>query len=181
MNEPFLCSLLAAAAILAAAITWLRQRARARQQRLRGEGWRLIHEVKAYGAWLESLRGEWAAVAESDEAAWAAAQALRTATAMTQRHFPALGKAVDRLVQGDSRLVALLWQGQIVRADEAAGRVPDQCAPGYQELLEDQLDLVEELIARCQVLIGDRDAVWQGTDMDPDFAAGFSLGATSTR
>jgi hypothetical protein len=40
---------------------------------------------------------------------------------------------------------------------------------------------VEELIARCQVLIGARDAEWRGTDIDGDLAAGFSLGSVPTR
>jgi hypothetical protein len=181
MNELVLWSLLGAAALLVATITWLRRRAQARQQRVRREGWRLVHDLKAYGAWLEALRGEYAAAAESEESVLASAEALRSARAIMQGDFPALLRASDRLVQGDSRLVALLWPRRVHRGEEAAGRRPAQPAAGYRELLEDQLDLVEELIARCQVLTGDRDAVWQGTDIDADFAPSFNLSAISTR
>lgn len=180
MYELLAWSLLLAAALVATTVGWHR-RARARQERLRGEGWRLIHELKAYGAWLESLRGECALAAESGDEARAGAQALRSAGAITRHEFPALAQASARLVQGDSRLVALLWQRKVHREADAAAGAPVRVDLGYRELLEDQLDLVEELIARCQVLIGDRDAVWRGTDMDPDYAGSFGLSTISTR
>jgi hypothetical protein len=173
----FLASPLAAVPILglgAAMLLWLRDRARARQQRLREAAYQLIHELKAYSAWIELLHGEPFTNDEPEQLT--AAQTLRNARAIAQREFPQLSPAILRLLQGDSRLMAHLWQQKVLRLSDPGAWVPYDRDRGYREIRDGQDDLIEEIIARCQVLIGEHGRVWRGTEIDSEFLSsmGFS-------
>ncbi|HWI83287.1 hypothetical protein [Ramlibacter sp.] len=169
MNDVLTSSLLVLLALLAAGglLQWRLLRRRRRQQRLRREGWRLVHELKAYSAWIESLRGEPSPSAEPEELT--SAQALRNARAIAQAWFPELGQVMLRLLRTDSLLMAHLWQQKLLRLSEPSEWLPYQRDPGYWQIRDGQEDLIEEIIARCQVLTGERGQPWHGTDLDSDF------------
>jgi hypothetical protein len=180
MNELVVLPAAVVAAILIAAAmsNWLRTRVRRQRQRLRDEGYRLIHELKAYSAWIESLRWEALLPAEPEELI--AADALRNARAITHASFPVLGHSMLALLEADSQLMGLLWQHKILCMGDTGASRPAQGDPEYRQLRDGQEDLIEEIIARCQVLIGDRDRVWRNTDMDSEFAASLGGGASTS-
>lgn len=95
---------IAAAVVLLHAIA---RRIRRRRQRLREHGWRLVHELKAYSAWVDSLRGEPFLSTEPEELT--SAEALRQARAIARAHFPQLSQAMLRLLRADSQLMRHLW------------------------------------------------------------------------
>ncbi|HEY0884526.1 MAG TPA: hypothetical protein VGE20_04550, partial [Ramlibacter sp.] len=110
MNE-FLTSpllLLPVLAVVVAVLHTLVQRIRRERQRRREDGWRLIHELKAYSAWVDSLHGEPFMSTEPEELT--SAQALRSARAIAREHFPQLGQMMLRLLQADSQLMRHLWE-----------------------------------------------------------------------
>ena len=179
MNE-FVASLLALplALLLAAVIfRWGRERARRRQLHLRDQGYRLIHELKAYSAWIDFLRGEPPLTSRPEELT--SAESLRNARAIAQVWFPALSHPMLRLLQGDSHLMRHLWQQKLLRLSAPGEWTPYQRDPDYRHIREAQDDLVEEIIARCQVLIGERGGPWRSTDMDSSFFA-TSMGASTS-
>jgi len=134
---------------------------------LREAGYRLIHELKAYLAWIEMLRGEPFTIAEPEQLT--AAQALRNARAIAQSAFPQLSQPMLRLLQGDSHLMQHLWQRKLLRLSEPAEWVPYHRDGGYWQLRGGQEDLVEEMIAHCRVLMGEDGRSWRGTDLDSEF------------
>jgi hypothetical protein len=168
--------LLAALVVAATIGAWLRRRARRHQQQLRRQGWRLIRELNAYSAWIEALRGD--PLLAADAEASAAAQALRNARAITQSAFAPLAPAMLRLSATDERLLAYLSQLDQPGAPPAPAMQRD---PEYRQWHEEQEDLIQEIIARCQVLMGEHHGVWRATDMDTEFAPSFSLRTSSSR
>jgi hypothetical protein len=156
-------------------VLWARQRARRERRHLRDAGYRLIHELKAYSAWIELLRGEPFTTNEPEQLT--AAQALRNARAITQSRFPELSQAMLRLLQADSRLMGYLWEQKLLRLADPAAWVPYERDGAYWELRDAQEDLIEEVIVRCQVLMGEHGRVWHGTDLDSEF---FSTRGLST-
>ena len=177
MNE-FLTSpllLLAVMAVAAAVLHTLLQGIRRQRHQRREHGWRLIHELKAYSAWIDSLHGEPFMSTEPEELT--SAQALRDARAIAQAHFPQLGPVMLRLLQGDSRLMRHLWEQKLLRMSEPGDWTPCHRDPQYGELREAQEDLIDAIIARCQALIGDYGRPWRHTGMDSEFFA--SMGISS--
>jgi hypothetical protein len=160
----------------AALLLWVRSRARREQRDLREAGWRLIHELKAYSAWIELLRGEPFTTLEPEQLT--AAQALRNARSITQSTFPELSQAMLRLLQADSRLMGYLWEQKLLRLADPAAWVPHERDRAYWELRDAQEDLIEEIIVRCQVLIGEHNRTWRATDMNSEF---FSTRGLSSR
>jgi hypothetical protein len=155
--------------LLAAAVValWVRQRARREQRHLRDAGYRLIHELKAYSAWIELLRGEPFTANEPEQLT--AAQALRNARGIMQASFPELSQAMLRLLQADSRLMGYLWEQKLQRIAEPAAWVPYERDRAYWELRDAQEDLIEEMIVRCQVLMGEHGRTWHATDLNSEF------------
>lgn len=160
--------------VAAGLLLWWREQERRRRQQLRAAGYQLIHELKAYSAWIELLHGEPFTNDEPEQLT--AAQTLRSARAIAQANFPELSPAILRLLRGDSRLMAHLWQQKVLRLSDPAAWVPYDRDRGYREIRDGQDDLIEEIIARCQVLIGEHGRVWRGTDMNSEFfsSMGFS-------
>mgnify|MGYP001496201331 CR=1 FL=1 len=181
MNE-FLTSpllLLPVIAVAVAVLHTLVQRIRRQRQQRREHGWRLIHELKAYSAWVESLHGEPFMSTEPEELT--SAQALRNARAIAQTHFPQLEQVMLRLLQADNLLMRHLWEQKLLRLSEPGDWVPCQRDPEYRELREAQEDLIDALIARCQALIGDYGERWRNTGMDPEFFASMSVTSSPCR
>lgn len=168
MNE-FLTSpllLLPVVAVAVAVLHTLVQRIRRERQRRRERGAQLIHELKAYSAWVESLRGEPLAGAAEE---LTPAQALRDARAIAQVHFPQLGQSMLRLLRSDSELMRHLWERKLLRLSEPAAWVSWERDPEYRALRDAQEDLIDAIIARCQALTGDRGPRWHNTRLDPEF------------
>lgn len=178
MNEllTWPAGLVAALLVGAALVTWRHRRARQRDRQRRRQGWRLIHELKAYSAWIEALRTD--PLLAADAEASAAAQALRHAHAVVQGDFPQLLASLALLQGTDTRLMA--WLSQLDQPGAPSG-LSLQRDPTYRQLHEEQEDLIEELIARCRVLMGERHGEWRRTDMDTEFATSFSLATTPSR
>lgn len=169
-------SAVAAALLVVALVLWhRRQRARRQQRNLRAAGYRLIHELKAYSAWLELLRGEPFTADEPE--LLTAAQALRNARTISRSAFPELSQAMLRLLQADSCLMGYLWERKLLRLSEPAAWVPHERDRSYWHLRDEQEDLIDEIITRCQVLMGVHGQRWRATDMDSEF---FSTRGLST-
>jgi len=157
--------IVAAVAVVHALVRLVRRR----RQRRREQGWRLVHELKAYAAWIESLGGEPFASTSPEELT--SAQPLRNARAIVHRHFPPLGQAVLRLLRADNQLMRYLWEQKLLRLSDPAAWVAPERDPAYRQLRDTQDDLIDEIIAGCQELTGDRARPWRGTEMDSDFFA----------
>lgn len=156
---------------------WWRRRVRRERHRLCADGWRLIHELKAYSAWLDLLRGEPSLAAEPEQLT--AAQALLNARTIAQTSFPELSSALLRLLQADARLMAHLWQRKLLRLSEPGAWVHYERDPAYWEIRDGQDELIGEIMARCRALMGARAQAWHGTDMNSEFfsSRGLSTGA----
>ena len=173
----FLASPLAAVPIVAIGaglLLWRHRRVQRRRQQLREAAYQLIHELKAYSAWIELLHGEPFTNDEPEQLT--AAQTLRNARTIAQCYFPELSPAILRLLQGDTRLMAHLWEQKVLRLSDPAAWVPYDRDRGYREIREGQDDLIDEIIARCQVLIGEHGRAWRGTEINSEFLSsmGFS-------
>jgi len=179
LNSPLLLPVIAlVAAVLHALVRRVRRERRQRRQR-REHGWRLIHELKAYSAWVDSLHGEPFMSTEPEELT--SAQALSRARAIAQQHFPQLGQAMLRLLQADSQLTRHLWEQKLRRLSAPGDRVPCQRDPEYRELRDAQEDLIDSIIARCQALIGDSGRRWRHTGMDSEFFASMGISSGTCR
>lgn len=181
MNE-FLTSpllLLAVIAGSAAVLHALVRRIRRERQQRREHGWRLIHELKAYSAWLDSMHGEPFMSTEPEELT--SAQALRSAHAVAQEHFPQLGQVMLRLLQADSQLMRHLREQKLLRLSEPGDWLPYQRDPEYRELREAQEDLIDSVIARCQALIGEYGRPWRDTGTDSEFFGSMGMSSSTCR
>lgn len=177
LTSPWL--LLPAMAVTVAVLHTVVQRIR-RQRRMRREhGWRLIHEMKAYSAWVDSLHGEPFMSTEPEELT--SAEALRSARAIAREHFPQLGQVMLRLLQADSHLMRHLWEQKLLRLSEPGDWVPCERNLAYRELREAQEDLIDAIIARCQTLIGDSGRPWRNTGMDSEFFASMGMSSSTCR
>lgn len=168
--------LLPVIAVAVAVLQTLVQRIRRQRQQHREHGWRLIHELKAYSAWVESLHGEPFMGTEPEELT--SAQALREARAIALANFPQLTQVMLRLLQADSQLMRHLWEQKLLRLSEPGDWAPYQRDPHYRGLRDAQEDLIDAIIARCHVLIGDQGGRWRNTTADSDFFS--SMGVTSS-
>ena len=62
-----------------------------------------------------------------------------------------------------------LRERKLLRLSEPAEWVPSNRDTGYWQLRDAQEDLVEEMIGRCRVLMGEDARSWRGTDPDSEF------------
>lgn len=177
LSSPF--ALLPVFAVAVAVLHTLVLRVRRRRRERRARGAQLIHQLKAYSAWVESLRGEPPLTTEPEELT--PAQALRDARAIAQAHFPPLGQLMLRLLQADSELMRHLWEQKLLRMSEPGDWVPCQRDPEYRALRDAQEDLIDVIIARCQALTGDRGRRWHQTGLDPEFFTSISVTTSPSR
>ncbi len=177
LTSPLL--LLPVVAVAVAVLHTLLRRIRRQRQQRRERGAQLIHELKAYSAWIESLRGEPPLTSEAEELT--PAQALRDARAIAQAHFPQLGQSMLRLLRADSELMRHLWQQKLLRLSEPAAWVSWERDPEYRALRDAQEDLIDAIIARCQALAGDRGPRWHNTRLDPEFFTSMGMSSSPSR
>lgn len=69
----------------------------------------------------------------------------------------------------------------MLRLSEPGAWVSYQRDPEYRQLRDRQEDLIEEVIARCQVLIGDHGRPWRSTDLDSEFLASMEMNTSPCR
>ena len=177
MNELLTSPPIVAACLLTAAggLLWWRRGVRRERERLRGAGYRLIHALKAYSAWLELLRGEPAMSVEPEQ--FAAARALRDADAIAQTMFPQLAPPMQRLLQGDRNLMAYLWRQRLVGSSAPAAS--HRCDHGYCQIRDAQEDLIGEIITRCRMLLGEHGQPWRATEIGSEFFNSVGLSTSS--
>lgn len=180
MNELFIPSLIGVITLLAAATAvyrWMRHISRLRASRLRAEGYRMIHALRAYSAWIECQRDLPFTARSLDELT--SPEPLTLARQIKRECFPELSQHMVRLLQAHSRVIEYLWQQNLLRLSQGSGWRPAYEDRQYQQLRGAQEDLIDEMIDMCRELIGDAARPWQRTGSDFSFSNS-SLGLTRT-
>ena len=176
MNEVFIPSLIGAFTLFAAATAvyrWMRHISRLRGERLRAEGYRMIHALREYSAWIEFQRDLPFTARSLDELT--SPEPLTLARQIKREYFPELSQYMVRLLQAHSRMIEYLWQQNLLRLSQGSGWRPAYEDSQYQQLRGAQEDLIDEMIASCRELIGDNTQVWQRTGSDFSFSNSLSL------
>ena len=168
MNAFFLTLLTLALSGLA--YRWVFRRSRRELRQRRSQGYRLIYALNSYSAWLDFLRSEALLDQVQDQLAWP--EALLRAREIVRQSFPALSSQLLQLLEGDSRLMGLMWQQELRRLTEPAELFVSAREPDYQQLREDQEMLIQDMISRCREVIGDSVQGWRRTDEEFDFSGG---------
>lgn len=174
---PFLVGAVCLLALAAAVYLRARYLRRAHARELQAQGYRLIHALRAYSAWIEYQSGLSFEAHSREELALP--EPLAQACSITGQWFPGLSQHLGRLLQAHGRVIEHLWrQHQLRQVREAAGQRarPDR---QYQQLRGAQEDLVDEMIALCREIIGDAREPWRGTGSDFSFS-GSGLGGPRT-
>jgi len=167
MNDLLLISAIAALGVMAAGalvVQWIRVVRRRRAQLRRSQGYRLIHALRAYSAWIESQRDQPFTSRDVEELTSPAP--LTEAGEIKREFFPPLAQYMVPLLQAHSRVIEHLWEQNLLRLSQAAGWRPAHQDPQYQQLRGAQEELIDEMIAACRELIGDSPQVWQRTGSD---------------
>lgn len=148
-----------------------RQRAKIR----RAQGYRLIHALRAYSAWIERQRDRPLTARSLDELT--SPEPLTLAREIKQKWFPTLAQYMVPLLQAHSRMIEYLWEQSLLRLSQGSAWQPAHQDAHYQQLRGAQEDLIDEMIATCRELIGDSPQVWERTGSD--FAFSNSVGRPS--
>ena len=177
MNE-FLLTLVAVSLVWAI-YRWVYRKGRQQWRQRRSQGYRLIHALNSYSAWLDLLRSEALTEQVQDQLAWP--EALLRAREIIRLSFPALSSQLIQLLEGDSRLMGSMWQQELRRLTEPAELFVSAREPDYQQLRDDQELLIQEMISHCRAIIGDSVETWRRTDEEFDFSgnSGFTSPAGS--
>jgi hypothetical protein len=178
MNDLFLISAIAALgfmAMSAIALRWIRVARRHRAKLRRAQGYRLIHALRAYSAWIERQRDLPFTARSLDELTSPGPLAL--AGQIKHQWFPSLARYMVPLLQAHSRVIEYLWEHSLLRLSQGAAWRPAHQDAQYQQLRGAQEELIDEMIAVCRELIGDTRQSWQRTGSD--FAFSNSLGRPS--
>jgi hypothetical protein len=179
MNEVFLLSTVAAVGFVAVGtglLEWLRQLERRRWEVRRAQGYRLIHALQAYSAWIDCQRDlPFAAKTLAD---LSLPEPLIIVREIKREWFPSLVEQMVPLLQAHSRMMEYLWEQTLLRLTQGSAWKPAYEDAKYQELRDAQEDLIDELIAKCRELIGDNTQVWQRTGSDFAFSTS-SVGRNS--
>ncbi|MES3000581.1 MAG: hypothetical protein V4787_07805 [Pseudomonadota bacterium] len=179
MNDILFPAVTAALMLLAAfagVVQWLKHSARVRTERLRAEGYRLIHALGAYSAWMDLQRDLPFTAKSLDELNSPAP--LTRARQIKHQYFPELSSHMIRLLQAHSRVMEYLWQQNLMRLTQGAGWRPAREDAPYQQLRGAQEELIDEMVARCRELIGDAREQWRATGSDFSFSTGLALPGT---
>jgi hypothetical protein len=178
MNDLLLISAIGAFGFMAASallLQWLRVALRRRAKERRSQGYRLIHSLRSYSAWIESQRDLPFTSRSLDELT--SPRPLALAAQIKSKWFPALGQYMVPLLQAHSRVIEYLWEQSLLRLSQGSAWRAAHQDPQYRQLREAQEELIDEMIAACRELIGDSRQVWQPTGSD--FAFSNSIGRTS--
>jgi len=177
MNDFLFESLLVALAAAYLVYRVVRYLARSRQERLRAQGYRLIHALNAYSAWVDCQRDEPFLAHSIDELS--SPEPLTQARRVKEESFPTLSQHMVRLLQAHSRLIEYLWQQNLLRMGQAAGWRPAHQDAQYQQIRGAQEDLIQEMVALCREMIGESQREWRRTGTD--FAFSNSVGISTTQ
>ena len=175
MNDLLLISGIAALgfmAVSAFALQWLRVVRRRRAKQRRSQGYRLIHALRSYSAWIESQRDLPFTARSLDELT--SPQPLELAGKIKRQWFPPLAQYMVPLWQAHSRVIEYLWEQNLLRLSQGSAWMPAYQDAQYLQLRGAQEELIDELIDRCRELIGDTPQVWRRTGSD--FAFSNSVG-----
>jgi hypothetical protein len=171
LNDLLLISAITALGFMAACallLQWIRVARRRREKVLRSQGYRLIHALRAYSAWVESQRDLPFTARSLDELT--TPEPLRVAREIKQHCFPSLAQYMLPLLQAHSRMIEYLWEQSLLRLTQGSAWQPASEDARYQQLRGAQEDLIDELIAKCRELIGDTPQVWRRTGSDFAFS-----------
>jgi hypothetical protein len=171
MNDIVLNSLAAALMLVAAGISlfqWWRHVNRVRTARLRSQGYRLIHALQAYSAWIDAQRDLPFTAHSLDELT--SPEPLTRARAIKRESFPSLAPHMVRLLQAHSHVIEYLWQQSLLRLSQGAAWRPVHEDQPYRQLRGAQEELIDEMIVQCRELIGDARTPWHATGSDFAFS-----------
>jgi hypothetical protein len=167
------------AALAWAIYQWLQREGRKHTRQRRSQGYELVHALNSYSAWLDFLRSEALLDKVQDQLAWP--EALLRSREIIRQSFPALSAQLIELLDGDSRLMATMWQQEVRRLTQPGELFPSARDPDYQQLREHQEMLIQDMIARCRRLIGDSVQTWRRTDEEFDFSGSSGYASPVTR
>lgn len=161
---------------------WTQHLNRARARCLREQGYRLIHALREYSAWIDYHRDLPFTASNLDELS--SPPPLTRARQVKCDWFPGLSQHMVRLLQAHSRVIEHLWEQNLLRLSQGAGWLPAHEDRPYQQLRGAQEELIDEMIALCREIIGDTDHPWQRTGSDFAFGSshlGISSGGPSSK
>lgn len=156
---------------------WVSWKGRQQWRQRRSQGYRLIHALNSYSAWLDLLRCEALTDQVQDQLAWP--EAPLRAREIIRLSFPALSAPLIQLLEGDSRLMGSMWQQELRRLTQPADLSVSAGDPDYQQLRDDQEMLIQEMISLCRAIIGDSVQTWRRTDEEFDFSGSSGLTRTA--
>jgi len=178
MNDTVLLSAISALALAAAGaavLQWFRAARRRQAEILRQQGYRLIHALRAYSAWMDGQRDLPFTARSLDELNSPAP--LTLARQIKGEWFPSLAPQMVPLLQAHSRMIEYLWEQSLLRLSQGSAWQPAWQDAQYQQLRGAQEDLIDQMIADCRELIGDSAQAWKRTGSD--FAFSNSVGRVS--
>ena len=173
----FLIGAFSLAAATTAVYLWLRHLGRARAKELRAQGYRLIHALREYSAWIDFQRDLPLTAGSLDELA--SPEPLTQAGRIQRECFPGLLQHMVRLLQAHSRVIEYLRQQDLVGLSRGSGWQHAYEDMQYQQLRGAQEDLIDDMIALCRELIGDASQPWRSTGSDFAFTNS-SMGMSGT-
>jgi hypothetical protein len=174
---PSLVGALIVGAAGTALFSWTRHLSRLREQHLKAQGYRLIHALREYSAWIDYQR-DLPFTARSLEELTSPAPLTR-ARQIKRDWFPDLSQHMVLLLQAHSRVIEYLWQQNLLRLSQASAWRPAHEDRQYQQLRGAQEDLIDDMIALCRELIGDACQPWRRTGSDFSFSSS-NLGASGS-
>jgi hypothetical protein len=180
IDHLFLPWLIGAFCVATAAALYFRARhlKRTRAQQLRTQGYRLIHALREYSAWIDYQRDAPFTARSPDELS--SPEPLAQACRIRSERFPELSQQMVRLLQAHSRVIDYLWQENLVRLTQGSGWLPAYQDRQYQQLRGAQEELIDDMITLCRELIGDASEAWRRTGSDFAFTNS-GLGWPATR
>jgi hypothetical protein len=174
---PFLIGASAFIAVGAVVYCWARHQRRVRARQLRAQGYRLIHALREYSAWIDYQRDVPLTARSLDELT--SPEPLTQARQIKQDWFPQLTQHMVRLLQAHSRQIEYLWEQNLLRLSQGSGWRPAYEDKQYQQLRGAQEELMDEMIALCRAIIGDTSQPWRRTGSDFSFSSN-GLGISGT-
>lgn len=166
---PSLIGAFSLAAAVTAVYLWARHLGRVRAEELRAQGYRLIHALQEYSAWIDFQRDLPFTARNVDELT--SPEPLTQARRILRERFPEISQHMVRLLQAHSRVIEYLWQQNLVRLSQGSGWQPAYEDKQYHQLRGAQEDLIDDMIALCRELIGDAREPWHRTGSDFAFTS----------